>query len=100
MRHRVLLALIMLVAAGTVLAADTTVSIREGQFAPRRVRIKVGDTVTFRNDDDRDHRVQSDDFDSGNLKAGQSYDRRFTRKGTYPYRCARHPRETGSVVVE
>ena len=42
------------------------------QFTPASINVKVGDTVVWTNNDDRDHTVVADDgsFKSGNLGRG------------------------------
>ena len=82
-------------------AANSSVSIKGG-FKPEKVVIHVGDTVTWTNDDDRDHNVTADDgsFASDNLKAGKTYSHTFTEVGKFTYADSLHPREKGEVVVE
>jgi len=80
----------------------TSVRIRDMQFQPSSVRLKVGDSITWTNGDDRDHNVSAADrsFDSGNLKQGASYTFRFTKAGSFDYSCSYHPRMRGSVQVD
>ena len=80
----------------------TTVRIRDMQFQPSSVRVKVGDSVTWTNADDRDHSVNATDnsFQSGNLKPGASYTYRFTKAGSFDYACSYHPRMRGSVQAD
>jgi plastocyanin len=79
-----------------------SVTIRNSAYQPARVAVKVGQSVTWTNADDRDHTVVADDgsFDSGNLKPGRSYSFRFSRAGSFGYGCSLHPRMKGLVVVE
>ncbi len=83
-------------------APATTVRIRDMQFQPSSVRIKVGESVTWTNGDDRDHHVSATDrsFDSGNLKQGSSFTHRFTKAGSFDYTCTYHPRMRGTVQVD
>jgi len=76
------------------------VSIRNG-FNPAAVSISLGQSVTWTNDDDRDHDVAADDgsFRSGNLKPGQVFTYTFNKVGQCPYGCTLHPRERGVVNV-
>jgi plastocyanin len=78
------------------------VSVKNLQFKPVSIKIKAGQTVTWNNDDDRDHTVVAKDgsFKSDNLKPGQSYEHTFAKAGKYPYSCGYHPRMKGEVVVE
>lgn len=81
--------------------ANVTVRIRDLQYEPANVSVKVGDSVTWINADDRDHTVQAVDnsFNSGNLKPGQSFTFVFENPGSFQYECAYHPRMRGTVQV-
>ncbi len=70
-------------------------------FGPNTVRIARGGTVTWSNDDDREHTVTSTSgsFDSGVLAEGATWDATFETTGTFAYLCAIHPEMTGTVVV-
>ena len=78
-----------------------SVSIVNSSYQPGTVSIKTGQSVTWTNNDDRDHTVAGTDgsFSSGNLKPGQTFTHRFTKAGTYSYGCKLHPRMRGSVTV-
>jgi plastocyanin len=78
------------------------VTIARMQYAPATIRIKAGEAVTWKNEDERDHNVEAEDgsFRSGNIRAGSSWQHRFTRAGRYAYGCSYHPREKGVVIVE
>ena len=39
-------------------------------------------------------------FDSGALLNGESYERKFSQKGTYDYYCTLHTWMTGQIIVE
>jgi plastocyanin len=86
-------------------AADSsntvTVTIAQMQFTPAEVHVKVGDTVVWTNNDDRDHTVIAADgsFSSGNISSGQSFSHKFTAVGNFGYGCKYHPRMKGMVVV-
>ena len=70
-------------------------------FNPSPVEIKVGETVTWVNDDSARHSVTSKEriFDSGILAEGQSFSHTFDKAGEYPYFCSPHPTMVGTVVV-
>jgi plastocyanin len=72
------------------------------QYSPSRVTITAGETVVWRNVDQRDHTVRCEQgsFDSGTIRPGETFQHRFTRAGTYPYCCGFHPRMKGTVIVE
>ena len=77
------------------------VTIDNMQFSPSMVNVKVGDTVTWTNNDDRDHTVVATDgsFRSENLHPGASYSYQFTKAGKFAYACSYHPRMKGIVSV-
>lgn len=78
------------------------IEIQAMKFVPAELKIKVGETVTWTNDDDRDHSVVSDDgksFMSGNIKRGKTFEQKFIKAGKYPYSCSYHPRMKGMVIV-
>ena len=70
-------------------------------FSPNPVEVKVGETVTWINDDSGRHTVTSEDgvFDSGMMGKGQSFSYTFDKAGEYPYFCSPHPTMAGTVVV-
>jgi plastocyanin len=83
-------------------AAEHAVQITDSTFSPATLTISVGDTVTWRNADDRPHTVTSNDgaFDSGNLDEGQGFSFTFSEPGTYTYRCDYHSEMQATIVVE
>jgi plastocyanin len=70
-------------------------------FSPNPVEVKVGETVTWINDDSGRHTVTSKDgtFESGMMGKGQSFSYTFDKAGEYPYFCEPHPGMVGTVVV-
>ena len=94
--------LLTLTAPLPTLAAEYDVQIVDSTFSPGTLTIRVGDTVTWRNADDRPHTVTSNDgaFDSGNLDEGRGFSFTFTEPGTYTYRCDYHPEMQATIVVE
>jgi plastocyanin len=101
-------------------AADVAVSITPGSqskttdaFSPNPVNVKVGDTVTWTNDDTQPHTVTSGDgktakpdgkFNSSPnfqplLTPKQTFTVKFNQTGDYPYFCMLHPNMLGTVVV-
>ena len=88
-------------ATTTAATATNAVAINGFSFEPDALKVKVGATVTWINDDTVAHTVIADDnsFASSNLQPGGSFSFRFTRPGTYAYHCSIHPSMHGSVVV-
>lgn len=108
MRTRFLLILpllLLLIAPQSLLAqrdAKEDVSIKGRAFHPGTLKIKKGESVTWRNNDDIDHTVDADDgsFASGTIKSGKTFSHTFKKAGRYPYSCHLHPRMKGTIVVE
>ena len=70
-------------------------------FNPAVARVKVGQSVAWRNGDTATHRpILSDVFDTKQLAGGAtSVPTKMTTPNTYEYKCTIHPSETGTVVV-
>ena len=76
-------------------------------FEPYFVKIGVGDTVTWINNDDAIHVVISGNlndgsdgfFDSGSLKTNETFSFTFDKEGNYEYFCILHPWMIGFVTV-
>ena len=78
------------------LPKDTTVVSQAGKtFAPSRVRLKAGQTLTILNDDTRTHNVRifdpRMDFNSGAQEPKESVTIRFPERGTFEAFCGIHP---------
>ncbi|HEX7017570.1 MAG TPA: cupredoxin family copper-binding protein [Patescibacteria group bacterium] len=85
----------------TVPTAAPTVTIQSMNFAPAHIEVKVGQTVTWVNQDQVPHTVTSDtgEFDSGQMANGASFSFTFSEAGTYHYHCQLHPAMTGQITV-
>ena len=84
------------------LAPSTGVEIKDFSFSPASLTVKVGDTVTWTNQDSAGHSATADDgsFDTGVLSQGESNTVTFSEAGSFPYHCTVHPNMKGTVVVE
>ena len=82
-------------------AADTSVTVRDFDFAPSSVTVDVGDTVTWTNEGPTPHTATADDgsFDTGVFEAGGSRSHTFDQAGTFQYFCQPHPQMRGTVTV-
>jgi amicyanin len=86
---------------GAAHAANLEVKIGNFTFGPQKLSVKVGDTVTWTNEDDIPHTVVSvGKFRSKALDTDDKYTFTFTTAGTYEYFCGLHPHMQGSIVVE
>ena len=88
--------------AGGVVAADGAVTIKDFAFGPATVTVNTGDTVTWTNADSAAHTATATGgaFDTGTIASGATASVTFTKAGTYAYKCAIHPRMTGTIVVK
>ena len=78
------------------------VTMKNLAFIPRRLEIVAGTTVAWKNDDPLDHTVVAVDrsFDSGLIRSGATWQRTFSRPGTYEITCTPHPFMKVTVVVK
>jgi plastocyanin len=78
-----------------------TVKIHNFKFTPAILKIGVGETVEFVNEDEEPHTVTAQDgtFDSKAMDTDQSWTHTFTKNGTFAYICAIHPFMKGTVTV-
>ncbi|MDQ2767263.1 MAG: cupredoxin domain-containing protein [Gemmatimonadota bacterium] len=86
----------------TTSAKPGAVVITNFAFTPPSIQIAAGDRVTWTNDDDVPHRIQSVNSafaPSAVLDTKASYDVALTRPGEYKYFCSLHPTMTGTIVV-
>ncbi len=83
-------------------SSATSLTIVESNFAfdPASLTVKVGDTVTFDNQDSTTHRVVVGDSDLGDQAPGQKVTWTASATGTFPVKCTIHPSMTGEIVVE
>jgi plastocyanin len=79
-----------------------TITIKNSKFSPATLAIQAGDTVIWKNDDDKDHTVIADDksFKSDNISSGDDFKHTFGKAGTFKYACKYHPREKATITVE
>jgi plastocyanin len=81
---------------------ETAVKIDNFTFAPQRMTVRAGTTVTWTNQDDIPHTVASTTkaFRSKALDTDDTFSFTFTTAGVYDYFCSLHPHMTGTIVVE
>lgn len=79
------------------------VAIKNFAFSPATLKVKVGTTVTWTNQDADAHTVTSagsgGPLHSAALTTHGTYSYTFTKPGTYAYLCTIHPFMTGTVEV-
>jgi plastocyanin len=79
------------------------VSMKDIKFNPETLKIKVGQTVTWTNDDSVGHDVTGDDFksgDPGGIDSGGTFQHTFKKAGKFDYVCSVHPGMNGSIQVK
>jgi plastocyanin len=79
-----------------------TIKMQNIQFAPKDTTVKVGQKVTWTNDDSTDHNVSADsgaDFKSKDFGSGGTFEFTPDKAGTIKYQCTLHPGMTGTLNV-
>jgi plastocyanin len=72
------------------------------QFSPEATTVKVGQKVTWTNDDNTDHNVTADsgaDFKSKDFGNGATFEFTPDKAGTVKYECTIHPGMTATLNV-
>lgn len=90
--------------SSTAATASNQVSIKDYMFTPAVIKVKVGTTVTWTNQDAVSHTVTADTNSSDapssmDIAQGKSYSFTFRKAGTYTYHCFPHPYMHGTVEV-
>ncbi len=89
-----LIALLLIAVAPLALAADHLVSLKKRAFIPETLNIRVGDTVTFRNDDAGEHNISSQSaaktFEIESLDPGENRKISFDKAGKIEIGCGLH----------
>lgn len=107
------LALATAVGTGTLLgfgletarAAQThKIGMAESKFGPAAVKAKVGDTLSFVNDDYENHWVYVPNFghqiSRAGMKPGENWNVTLHQPGTFIVNCGLHAKMTTTVTVE
>lgn len=84
-------------------AADHAVAQIKKAFTVPVLKAKVGDTVTFKNDDEFAHNVfslsETQNFDLGSYKKGETRQLTLKNAGTIEVECAIHPEMKMKIEV-
>jgi plastocyanin len=103
-RSVILTALLLSVSAVLAASSEHIVGQKNKAFSAATLKVKVGDTVSFRNDDPFFHNIFSlsevQSFDLGSFPQGQSRKTTFTKPGTIEVECAIHPQMKMVIQVE
>ena len=88
-------------AQGGAAPASATIHFAGRRFSPSSITVRAGATITFRNDDDREHTASATlgAFETGVLTPGASGRVKLASPGSYRYVCLIHPDMTGTITV-
>jgi plastocyanin len=78
------------------------VTITNAGYQPATLQVKVGDTVTWSNNDSATHTVTSDTaglFDSGPIAQGATFKFTFSQAGTFMYHSTSDTGWAGMITV-
>lgn len=91
-------------------ASEVTVRMKDASFSPKYLIVDVGTKVTWVNEEDLKHFVNSDphashnvlpDLNSRGLNKGSAYSYRFAEPGEWAYHCSAHyPTMVAHIIVE
>lgn len=93
----------------TAPVSGNLITYTDSGFSPAQVNVKVGDTVTFKNDSESTVQVNSaphpvhtqfPELNIGSIAAGESRTVTFTTAGTKKYHNHLNPSQNGTIVVE
>lgn len=89
---------------------EVSIKLSQIQFMPMNLKISKGTRVTWMNDDEIEHYINTDshpahtyypDQNSKALRKGDTYSLTFNNPGIYPYHCSAHAESMiGSIIVE
>ena len=85
---------------GGATAGGTTITEQNFAFSPSTATVKVGDTVTFTNNDSTGHNVTIDGQELGVQNQGESKTWKASKAGKFPFSCVIHPSMTGEITVQ
>jgi plastocyanin len=90
-------------AASSSSGGGVAIKMQNIQFDPKDVTVKVGQKVTWTNDDSVDHNVTAQsgaDFKSKNFGNGATFSFTPDKAGTIKYVCTIHPGMTATLTVQ
>ena len=79
-----------------------SVSMKDIKFVPQQAAVKVGQKITWTNDEAVPHNVTATkgaDFKSDTLNESATFDYTPTKAGTIDYVCTIHPGQDGRLIV-
>jgi plastocyanin len=105
MKHAQFVAIALLAGfSATVCAKDFEVAQKDKKFSQKTLAVKVGDSVSFKNEDPFSHNVFSlsdtKTFDLGSYPQGQAKKVTFDKPGMVEVECAIHPDMKLNIEVQ
>jgi plastocyanin len=82
---------------------DVAIKMANIAFDPKDVTVKVGQKITWTNDDSTDHNVTADsgaDFKSKDFGKDGTFSFTADKAGTIKYECTIHPGMTAAITVQ
>ncbi len=76
-----------------------TINMSGDAFNPQTLNARVGDKITWVNQDAVPHNVTGGPLDSGTMMPNATYTTVLTQQGTIQYQCTFHPGMTGTLQV-
>ena len=88
--------------AATTATSGSDIVAKDIAYNPTELTVKVGGTVTFKNEDGFAHTFTADngEFDSGNVDGGASFTFTPDKAGTIAFHCKIHSNMKGTLTVE
>jgi plastocyanin len=89
-------------AAASSSGGGVAIKMQNIAFDPKDVTVKVGQKITWTNDDSTDHNVTADsgaDFKSKDFGNGGTFEFTPDKAGTITYECTLHPNMKGATIT-
>ncbi len=87
--------------SSTPVATTEVTMAKSYRFDPKVIEIEVGETVTWKNEDNFTHTVEVDGQEDHKVDRGDSVSIEFDEPGTYHYVCTLHRQDMdGEVIVK
>ncbi|MBK9710855.1 MAG: cupredoxin domain-containing protein [Kouleothrix sp.] len=82
-------------------AAAAAVSMKDFEFTPKEIKVKVGTTITWKNDGSKPHSATAVDksFDTAIFQPGESKSVTFSKAGSFAYYCQLHGTPDGNGMI-
>ena len=105
--HKSIIFITLVILPSVSFGANHTVEMKSISYAPKKIEIKVGDTLEWKNSSLTEHSAIVDSagstgtFDTGMVQPGKTSKRvDFNKAGTYQYHCSVHGKTmSGTVTV-